>query len=60
VKADLELLELLLAPFDLILQAAIRTRSTSLSEFLRKILVRQSRTLSHTKAAANGKSSLVA
>jgi uncharacterized protein (DUF1778 family) len=46
--------------FDLILQAAIRTRSASLSEFLRRVVVRQSRTLSDTKHSANRKSPLVA
>lgn len=46
--------------FNLILQAAIRTRSTSLSEFLRRVLVRQSRTLSHPKHTDSAKSPLVA
>lgn len=46
--------------FNLIQQAAIQSRSVSLSEFIRRILVRQSRTLSDTKQPANGKSSRVA
>jgi len=46
--------------FELILKAAIQTHSVSLSDYVRRILVRQSRTLSHTKPNALRKSPLVA